>query len=244
MSKVSKKCKDEKPLWFDFFDFSEKQVKVSIIMSVLLEGFVMFEIYKNFHQYIDMIKDLLLEILGGYIGLLGFTLSGIAIITALFSKENFDTIQASESIQKLFSRNIDRFFYLTKVIGICILILVISYVAICSDKKILPWYFFLIWTLVLIYAITFSITYTINIVKQIIKLYRFKNKLDEIENVKRTILDDANEIRIDILIKVLHEQFGLDEKAYYNILMKLTENAEFENKNEVLDYFKNHYDLD
>lgn len=148
---TEKKSREEKNLWFDLIDKKEKQVKVSVVITILLELFTMLEIYGNFSHYEDMIINLLLEILGGYIGLLGFTLSGIAIITALFSKENFETMQGNNKINKLFERNVERFFFLTKLIGICILGIVITYAFIFCDKGLVPWYIFLIWSCLLSY---------------------------------------------------------------------------------------------
>ena len=237
--------REKNKIWVDLIDIRESQVKISIGIVTLLVMFLRyFDIYGKFDIYSEAIENIIMWLFGGYIGLLGFTLSGIAIVTALFSKENYEIINGEENVKNLFQKNINRFFFLAKVIGCCVLGIAVTYFCIKSDKDIAPHVVFWIWTVAFVYLIVFSFTYTINITNQIIKMYNIKNKLDLVADFKRSIIDDANEIRIDIALQLLAKKMGVKYSDLTKDIINIASKSEYDSKNEIVEYLTSHYDFD
>ena len=84
----------EKQRIFDLINIKEWEVKCAVVVScVFVVIFVYIDIYEKYSLYIDAIENLTTNILNAFIGLLGFSLSGIAIIVSMFSKKEVELIE-------------------------------------------------------------------------------------------------------------------------------------------------------
>ena len=73
---------------YDLVNIHETEVKLAIIFTAFTIFILVYlQIYNNFSLFEERFSSILEMLSGGLIGLLGFSISGIAIIVTLFTKE-------------------------------------------------------------------------------------------------------------------------------------------------------------
>lgn len=239
LSKIINKLQEY--VWFDLIDLTELQCCISVVLTIFIY-FISSKInlYEIFITNQEELKNLFLELMGAFIGLLGFTISGIAIITALFSKENVQILNSGK-FKKIFARSIQRFYFLTILLAIFILELILIYICIISDKPPIAKQIFNCLFMISAYLFVFTITYSVGFVKQIISLYNIKNKLDAVSKYEHSIFEEANEIRVDFLMMIILEKYNYDYEDAIRELIRITNESEYPEKEEIIKYFKKHY---
>lgn len=124
--------------FYDLFDLKEWEVRWTLGVSVfLLLFFLVINFYADFLQYKESISNLIICFVGAMLGLLGFALSGIAIIVSLFTKEetaNISAINGENTIADILSS----YSFLAKNIAIQCLALLILYFLNESNADIAP----------------------------------------------------------------------------------------------------------
>ena len=128
--------------WKDYFNYKEWEVIISLLLtSVVLFFLIYIDFYNDFLAFQSGVCDLLMCIVAGCFGLLGFSFGGIAIATSILSKEQIDIINKNgkeQNVEKIMSSY--EFFALN--MAILLLISILVYFAILSSLNIVSKYVF------------------------------------------------------------------------------------------------------
>lgn len=225
----------------DLFNIHEWEVKGAILITII---FVIFFWYINFYEefffYETIVKDLIIEILGAYIGLLGFSLSGIAIIVSLFSKKEIALINEINK-KETTTLILESYGFLAKNIGIECFILIMFYFLISSKRPLVNIWFFYVIIAIEIYYIAFIIFYTVALVGNCIELYKIKNIYHEIEVTEKTIHDIVSEVKIDYIFSTLVNIHSYTTEEIVSNLVLFVQESSVNNKDAIIDYIKKQY---
>lgn len=233
----------EKQRIFDLINIKEWEVKCAVVVScVFVVIFVYIDIYEKYSLYIDAIENLTTNILNAFIGLLGFSLSGIAIIVSMFSKKEVELIE-KDSGRGAINNILSSYVFLAKNIGIQCLVLIVIYFITYSERVLFPvtCFYLLVW--LECYHVTFIIFYTIALVKNCVKLYQIKNIYGKISETKKTMYDEINEVKNDYIFSTLSNICRCTNEEVVKDLIRFIEEGEIKNKNEILKYIKNQYNI-
>lgn len=194
-------------LWEVFLDnkFEILMSFVSTSLIVLVCEYVGF--YNYFEGYLQMINALIICIIGCIFAAIGFSLSGIAIISSLFTSEDIKKVEKYSGKGKI-KKLLSYYYTLAKNLGINTIVLLLCYFIVNSTlnkpNKLMFW----LGTGLTIFFTLYNMFYMISLVNNCIKLYEIKNQYDNIQEYERNIIDDVNEVRIDLLFKYLMENSG------------------------------------
>lgn len=226
---------------YDLINIQEWEVKTTLVITILgVAILICMEFYNKFNMYEEPVKNILVCLIGALIGLLGFSLSGIAIIVSLFTREEeklISEINGKESIKVILLS----YSFLAVNIGIQCVVAIFIYLVMSGDMPICKQYFFWILTFVEIYHIVFIIFYTIALVKNCIKLYEIKTIYKRIEDEKKSIHDITNEIKIDYIFSTLTNIYGYTKEEVIENLILFVEDSRISNQEEIVKYIKNQY---
>lgn len=233
--------KKERNRFYDLFDLKEWEVRWTLGVSVfLLLFFLVINFYDDFLQYKEPISNLIICFVGAMLGLLGFALSGIAIIVSLFTKEetaNISAINGENTIADILSS----YSFLAKNIAIQCMALFILYFLNESNADIAPILLFYILVWMELYHVVFIILYTVALVKNCIELYKIKNIYSKINQTQRSIHDEVNEVKIDYIFSTLINIYGFSQKEVIDGLLTFIEDSNLQNKESVIKYIKSQY---
>lgn len=226
---------------YDIININEWEVKVTIVITAILLFFLSyFGFYNDFGRFESSIVDFILEALGAMFGMLGFALSGVAIIVSLFNKNEIkaiDKINGGGTIDYLLSS----YVFLAANVAVQSVILLLMYFALLSDKNILERNMFWIITSIEIYHIIFIIFYTVALIENCIKMYKIKTIYEEIENKEKNFYCTVNEIKIDFIFSTLINNFGCSLDDIVKNLTMFLNGSSIENKDEIVKYIENQY---
>lgn len=225
---------------FDFVNIREKEVKLAIIVTILIDIVLnKIEIYKNFYCYEEKISSLIEVIIGSDIGLLGFSVSGIAIIVTLFTKEETFLItkyNGEDSIDRILSE----YGFITWSITINLLYLIIIDLCLSSTLEVFGKIIFGIVITIIVYHISFNIFYLVDVVENCIKLYKIKQTYGRI--VDNNLKGEANEIRIDFIFAILMNLCESSQEQLCDELIKyVKKTATEEEAKKLINYFTERY---
>lgn len=229
---------------YDLINLDEWEVRLGIGISLLFVLFFSYiHFYEEFNVYQNALKDIVANVLGAFIGLLGFSLSGIAIIVSLFSKEEtklINEINGKGTIEKILAS----YSFLAKNIGIQCLILIMFYFLISSRLDMVSRTAFYILLLLEIYHVVFILLYTVALTEGCIELYKIKNIYSEIENATKTIYDTINEVKIDFIFSTLINNYNISTNEVVKKLVMFVEESEIEKKDIIIKYIKSQYEVE
>lgn len=237
---MSRKVKWYTFLWKAFLNnkFEILMSLTSTLLIVLISEYIGF--YNNFEHYIEMLNNLIICIIGCIFAAIGFSLSGIAIISSLFTSGDIKRIEKYSGKGKI-KKLLSYYYTLSKNLGINTVILILYYFIINSmlDKtnKIVFW---LGIGLTLFYTL-YNMFYMISLVNNCIKLYEIKNQYDNIQEYERNIIDDVNEVRIDFLFKYLMENSNENLDDLCKKIIELIDTSEYDKKEEMIKYIEQCY---
>ena len=221
--------------WYDYINLKNFENKIALFVMIFslillkLAGF-----YENYEQYNEASTNIVLYSIAGMFGLLGFSLSGIAIIVSLFSDKDIKRIKTKDLMKKVMSS----FLFLAFNIGILIIIYFAYYIIISSKMKLLNEILF--WPLIAlyVYSIVFIIFYTVSLVRNCVWIYEIKVDMNNINSINKA---DINEIRIDLILKILFESNSLELDEFINISNELITQSSIEDKAAAIEYLKKRY---
>lgn len=225
--------------WKDYFNLKEDEVKLSLLLAIMfLILFLQCDFFVNINNYLGLIKDVLLYTAAGALGLIGVSLSGVAIITALFSKKQVEKIErynGSGSFERMMSSFLFLAFNCALLFGFCMMLVILSQSDLpAPDENILMLVVF-----VTIYFILFDIFYTVSLVGNCIKIFDIRNTYGEIK--EKDFFAIANEIRIDLVILTILKKYKISEDEFLEELKKAVEHSEINCKQEMMEYFYKYY---
>lgn len=231
----------EKKRYHDLIAFREWEVKWAAGSSILLLLFFLFiNLYDDFYYYKEGIANLIICFIGAMLGLLGFALSGIAIIVSLYTKEELMKISEING-DDVIADILTSYCFLAKNIAFQCMILFVLYFLNASKADIIPMIFFYILVWLETYHISFIILYTVALVGNCIKLYRIKNIYSKMGQIQKNIHDEINEIKIDYIFSLLINIHNFSEQEIIEDLIGFIEESSKENKEELIKYIRNQY---
>lgn len=230
-----------KTKFLDLIDYKESEVRISLIFTAILMSLLNYlQIYNNFSVYEGKICTLLEIIIGETIGLIGFSISGIAIIVALFSKEEAFLIKQINDENAL-ERILQSYKFLSESLAIEVIYLIGIDICISSDKKLVNRYIFWIFATIIVYHFCFNIFYLIALINNCIKLYKIKQIYGEIQQINLDRQEERNEVRIDFILSTLMNLCKCSQDDLCKELIRFVESSQLERKDELISYFMQRY---
>ncbi len=226
---------------YDLINLKEWEVLASLIVTLL---FVVTSVFNNFYEefkvYESAVGNLSTNILNAFIGLLGFSLSGIAIVVSMFSVKESLLIEQYNGKGKI-SDILRSYVFLAANIAIQCIILIALYFVICSNATLVIKEIFYLIMFLEIYHIVFIILYTVALVKNCIKLYKIKCTYNQIDAQGKTISDVANEVKIDYVLSTLSNVCECTNEEVIDDMLRFVDEGNVDNKKEIIEYIKRQY---
>lgn len=214
--------------WKEIVDLKSLETIVSIIISITISIICLY-IYNNnnIDEINTLIREVTKDILVTFIGLLGFTISGLAILMSGISSKVMNLIQErnkSESINNIFLS----FYFQGILIGISIIILAICYITSYIEIP-LNVFIFIFITFILTYLIIFVVFYSIGLTGNCISIFRIVNNysFELTEKSRSSIIKDDielfNKLESIILDGILisnkdEDKVEIDKSKYLELL--------------------------
>lgn len=227
---------------YDLFNIREWEVKASIISTLLLIiCFKEIGLYPDFENFENILQNLILCILGAMFGLLGFSLSGVALIVSLFSRselKKIDEINGIGTIEYILSS----YTFLAANIAVQCLGIVMVYMLLSSGKDLVNEKVFWIIMAIEIYHVIFIIFYTVALIKNCIDLYKVKNIYAEIGDKEKNFYAVLNEVKIDFIFSTLMNIYNFSIEDIKNNLISFVNDSKLKNKDEIIEYIRKQYE--
>lgn len=223
----------------DFFNISEIECKFSIIITcIVLLSLYYFKVYENFNEFVEAFKSLSQNIGIALVTLLGIIFAGITLIISILSKNiiyQIDKLNGKGVTKKL----LVSFKFLVVNIGFAIMLFFYIYIILCIKSIYVDKVVFYVLLAAIIYYFCFLIFYTVSIILNTIRIYFIVNSYETILEEKRTVIDSANEIRIDFILNSILD--NISKKEYINSLNEYIDNSNIQNKEDVKKYLNDYY---
>lgn len=227
--------------WFDMINIKSYEVKMAIFISlVFIIMFFSINFYKDFNAYVQLLSSILSVLIGALIGLLGFSLSGIAIVAGFFNKSQIkciDNINEPGLIQYILS---EYSFFAKNIAFQCVASIGI-YFLVSSDVTLVSQYIFWPITFLEIYHIFFILFYTVALVRNIVKLYEIKNIYEDIVDEQKGFWNVVNEVKIDFILSTLIQNYNCNLDDVVKEMISFIDNSELSNKEKIIDYIREQY---
>lgn len=228
---------------YDLINIKEWEVKSSIFVTIIFVGFFWYvDLYGNIVTFIEVLCSCMECLIGALIGLLGFTLSGITIIVSLFTKEEIKLIKRVNN-KDIVDEVLSSYVFLAENVAIQCVGLFIIDIILNSDLPIVDIRLFYFLITIVVYHIAFIIFYTTALVKNCIKIYKIKSLYDELDSVEKRDYELANEIKIDYILSIIMKKYDISLEEIVSDIINLTEESEIEDKDKVIRYIKNQYNI-
>jgi len=228
---------------YDLFNIKEWEVKSSILVTIIFVGFFRYvNLYENIAEFIGVLCSSMECLIGALIGLLGFTLSGITIIVSLFTKEEIKLIKRVNN-KDIVAEVLSSYVFLAENVAVQCVCLFIIDIILNSNLPIVDIRLFYFLIIIEVYHIAFIIFYTTALVKNCIKIYRIKSLYDDLDSVEKRDYELANEIKIDYILGIIMKKYDISLEEIASDIINLIEESEIENKDKVIRYIKNQYNI-
>lgn len=223
----------------DYISISSWEVRASLTTTiVVLCVFVNFiYLYEDFDNYVSIICDIVLCIIGAEFGLLGIILAGIGIIVGLISKEVYLAIKSinQEIIPRLMSQyEFCAVCLVVQIVYFSIIPIMINSKAELPDRRVFYGIVFF-----LVYHLFFNIYYILALLGNCIRFIEIKNKIYNVKEIEKTTIDIANEIRIELLMSEVLK--GMEKSELLYQLELLVDLSSIDGKDEIKQYFRDYY---
>lgn len=227
--------------WKDYIRISDTEIKIAILLTIIIIAFLYhLNFYGDFNEFQHTVSELLAMLCAGFMGLLGFSLSGIAIIATLFSYRQIKIIE-EYSRPKVIDDILVSYEFLAFNLSWGILWFILLYISVSSSAALLNEVVFWFLSFSTIYFVIFVLFYTVGLTGNCIRLYGIKNKYEEIEECKKSVYDSANEIRIDYLLFVISEMTDKSIETIVTEIKQLADESDDINKELLLKYLNKVY---
>lgn len=223
----------------DYINISQIECKLSIcITMIVLISLHYINIYENFNKFIETFKNLSQNIGIALVTLLGIIFTGITLIISILNKKviyEIDKLNGKGTTNKL----LVSFKFLVVNIGIAIMLFFYIYIMIDVETINPPKVLFYIILAIIIYYFCFLIFYTVSLINNTIRIYFIVNKYEKVIDEKRSIIDDANEIRIDFIMNTILN--NVSKEQFIESLNEYVDKTNINNKEEVKRYLNEYY---
>lgn len=227
----------------DIYKLNSLEVLISLISALAFTSILFFIINNsNYEDINNLIRALTKDIAISLIGLLGFIVAALAILTSAISKKVMNIIQKKNKLD-IIKRILLSFYLLGLIIGITIvigfLLYLISFISVDINIKL-----FVVVTFIMTYLVVFILFYSIGLIGNCVQIFSIINISDNINvnlSKENRILFDS--FRISALERVLFISDNLNNKEKINeykktmnTLINSVENIE--QRNILIEYMK------
>lgn len=154
--------------YYEFYDSTA--AKLSFILTVLSVGCLWYLLNSTDAEVVNgMLKNMLLTLAAGLTGLLGFLISGLALMATVITQKAIDKLDRIDKIEHLVDV-LYSFYFDGGIIGATITSFVFSYFLIHIQAETIPWLYILCCA-VISYLFWFSITYSIGLLGSCINTF-------------------------------------------------------------------------
>lgn len=224
---------------YDYFKIKEPEVYLSVVFTaIILFVLIKINMYCNFIDFSETIQEILMGLVSGMLGLIGIALSGVAIITGLFSKKNVDIIEKRNGCGT-FERIMSSFLFLSMSCALYVFYTIILVLIINSNEPVIEPHFFYAICVITVYFAIFNILYTVSLVGNCIRIFAIRNTYEKIK--EKDFFDYANEFRIDYILSGITQKCDISQEEFLNDLEKIVNDSKVENKEELINYFYWYY---
>ena len=198
-----------------FYDFRKFEARTSMVFAFLLTvvGYFVSNTSYNISNLVSTTESVLSGTALGLMGLLGFTMSGLAIISGTISTQVTRRMDM-ESKFKFLQSILFSFWYLGLVAGLTLACLIVIYFVLMIN---LPFtaICFELGVFVLSYAVFFCVFYAVSLLGTCIEIFKinyvYSKADDEVSNDDAVLLD----VKIQIVMWYLHRNGVIKDKAEF-----------------------------
>lgn len=226
--------------WKDYIDYKSAEVKIAACLGIILTFiFLQCGIYEDFDVFFGAVAQVLSIIMSGYISIIGFSLSGVAIIISLFSRKTLNLIEKVNG-DGTFEQMMSTFVFLGFNSAIGFIITVVTYFLINMPREMVSKFIFIIIMFGEIYFTLFNIFYVVALIAYCLKVVSIRNVYEKIEE-NQNLREKANEIRIDLLFKALVEKYHISQEEFLKALENAVNESDSDEKENLIQYFRSYY---
>lgn len=222
------------------FAIHEPEVLRTIISSVLfIVIFLLVDFYGIISENSNSIKDIVLNLIGGLLGLLGFSFAGMAVVISMFSSADITTIDRWD--ENAFSKILKTFESFAYDIVIEVIIFICLYLFLISSLPVPPkWIFYVVCTLV-IYSFLFLLFYGWALFENFLSLSKIKSIIDELQANKQSLVEQYSEVAISQLVEILYRSSNVSSTSFYQTLYNAILQSNLPNKSDLANYISKKY---
>lgn len=204
--------------WLDPIRISEFETWFSLCLTALFIFLLSkLDFYHNFYVYSEIVQSLLVSICTIMVGFIGVSLSGVAIITGLFSHKQIQIIEKYNG-KDSFERIMSCFAFLALSAGVYVIYLMAIIILITAPLPMVN--VLLFWAMVIfaMYFFFFNMFYTVALVANCIKIFQVRNVYSEVEEYEKHSFGKANELRLDSIIKTITDKYDIEKADFLDEL--------------------------
>ena len=224
----------------DIVNIKESETQIALLLSIVLCVMLyLMGFYNDISEYADLLQNLMICFIGGFIGMTGFSLAGMTMMVSLFNRKQVELIEKNNG-SGVVEQIMRSYAYLAFISGINIFVLVIASVLISCNKKQLPLVLLIIFTFVVSYLSLFDIFYAVALVYNCISLFKISKLYNE-DVREQSIENMANSIKTDYILGVLIEKLHITREDVFNGFRNEAAEMPEEAREAIMTYFEKHY---
>lgn len=225
----------------EILSFKVIECRIALLLTLIfLLLFKILNVYNEFEFFEAALQNVAIYIAAALIGMLGIILAGIAFMTSSLNKENMNLIEkvnGPDSIEKV----LVSFEFLAFMVGIQVVVFFGIYIILFSNLDLIGRIYFYILLGIIVYLFIFSLFYTVILVGDSIQFFLTTRTYDEINELDKSVVSIANEVKIDFILKILTENCNIEIEEMINKLIEHCESCDMDKKEEVIDYLRRMY---
>jgi len=226
----------------NLYNLKNFEVCLSLVITVIVMYFFYhIKLYDKFSYFEEVIQVLLSGLIFAYFSFSGLLLAGIAIFMSAINnklKKRIDAINDKDNVVEFLLYD---FVILALVVAFQIVIYFFIYFAISSPIDLIDEKPFNVISFFCIYLFFYTVFSIAGIIKECIGIYDISNIYSEIMDTEETLLEVANEVRVDFLINSCFS--NIEKEDFYNKLVQFVKACDYEKEKEkkLLRYFEQYY---
>lgn len=226
--------------WKRKLDHQEPEVVRALITSALfIIIFLYIDFFNVFLNHLGDIRALILGLIGGLLSLLGFSITGIAIVISLFNAQDIKSIEALK--RNSYRDILETFKHFAYDMVINITLFIITYVLMLTDIPIPGKFIFYVYVAVLTYLFLYILFYGWALLSNCIALSNLKKLISESIEEEKSKFDLLNELGLEQLVEIIYRSSRQKPKSFYEMLLKMIKSSALPQKNELAEYIVRRY---
>lgn len=200
----------------DIFNIKSIEVVVSLIVAIVFT-IIMIKIIANinYEDINNLIRSLTKDVAIALIGLLGFIVTGLAILTSAISNKLMNIVYKKQKIQ-IIKKILLSFYFLGLIIGITIVLQFTLYLVSFFSVNINRWLLGIV-TFIVTYLVTFILFYSIALIGNCVQIFNIINiPTQNYTYLKKEDRDLFDSFRISTLERLLFISDTLNGKEKVN----------------------------